>query len=228
MSLVILLCHGSRDRRATSAAHALAARTQHVLGEPVRAAFLDHAWPTLPAAIGRELDAGLVGSIVVVPMLLSRAYHATTDIPAAVAAARFQHSVDVTVTAPIGPDVRLLDAFDRQLPPGTPAVLAAAGTTSAHAQAELGDLADFWERSRSARVVAAYASHEPSVEAACRRLADVTGADPVVGSFVLFPGEMADRISRQARGHQTSPPLCESDDLLRVLADRVASLEPAR
>lgn len=228
MNLVILLCHGSRDRRATRAAQALAARLEADLPDHVvRAAFLDHAWPTLPAAIGRELDAGFVGSVVVVPMLLSRAYHATTDIPAAVAATRLQHSVHITVTGPIGPDPRLLAALDEQLTPGAPAVLASTGTTNAFARAELEDLADFWERARSARVLAAYASHEPSVEVACRQLKQ-TGAEPVVGRFVLFPGEMSDRIGRQARSLDVSPPLCESAALLEILRDRVSALTPSR
>ncbi len=222
--LVVLLAHGSPDRRAAAATHDVARRLeQRLTGPVVRAAFLDHDWPSLPAAIGRHLDAGGADSVVVVPMLLSNAFHARSDVPGTVASARLAHRVDIVVTAPIGLDERLLDALEDALPADGPAVLAAAGTSDKRAQADLRALAASWQRRRGAQVVAAYAAQaSPGVTAAITAVNASSAREPVVGTLLLFPGTLDDRVAIHAAGRSKSPPLCESAHLVEILADRVA------
>jgi sirohydrochlorin ferrochelatase len=85
---LILVAHGSSDRRAARSTRALvravaAARP----GLDVRAAFLDHTAPSLGAVLG-TLARGGYPAAVVVPLLLTEAYHGRVDIPAVLAEAR--------------------------------------------------------------------------------------------------------------------------------------------
>jgi len=81
---VVLVAHGSRDPRAAAATEALARAVRRARpGWDVRASYLDHAGP-------RPLDvlAALPGRrAVVVPLLLTKAYHGRVDIPAVLAEA---------------------------------------------------------------------------------------------------------------------------------------------
>ena len=157
-------------------------------------------------------------------MLLSNAFHARSDVPGAVAAARIEHRADITVTAPIGLDERLLDALDAALPGDRPAVLATAGTSDIGAQAELRALGAAWQRRRGEQVVVSYASQAaPGVATAITQVNVSTGREPVVGTLLLFPGTLDDRVRIHAAGRPTSPPLCQSPRLVEVIVDRVAS-----
>lgn len=221
--LIVLLAHGSPDPRAAVATHDIARRLAEVLpGFAVRAAFLDRDWPTLTAAIGRELDRGPIEDAIVVPMFLNNAYHVRSDVPAAVAAARLDHAVDIRVAAPIGAEPRLLAALDRHLPDNRPAVLATAGTSDVSAQRDLAGLAAKWQERRQAPVVVSYASlAEPQTDVAVAALRERTGVEPVVGTFLLFPGTLADRIATHAGDRPVSAPLSTSVELLEVLIERV-------
>jgi len=81
---VVLVAHGSRDPRAAAATSALARAVGRAHPSwAVRASFLDHAGP-------RPLDALAslpVRHAVLVPLLLTSAYHGRVDIPAVVSAA---------------------------------------------------------------------------------------------------------------------------------------------
>lgn len=222
--LIVLLAHGSPDPRSSVATHDVARRLSEQLPhDAVRAAFLDRDWPTLTAAIGRQLDRGPVEEVVVVPMFLNNAYHARSDVPAAVATARLDHAVPITVSPAIGADARLLDELDAQLPVHRPAVLATAGTSDVSAQRELAALAGEWSRRRQTPVLVSYASQaEPGTDAAIAELRRSTGVEPVVGSFLLFPGILADRIAAHAGDRPVSRPLASSAALIDLLVDRIS------
>ena len=223
MTLVVLLAHGSPDPRSGQAARGVAGRLGDRLPQGVvRTAFLDHDAPTLTAAVGRAIQDDAHQEVVVVPMFLNNAYHARNDVPAAVAAARIAHGIPITISAPVGPDERLLDALDAALPGHRPAILATAGTGSAEAQRDLRRLAAAWQRRRGELVLVSYASQAaPGTATAITQVNASTRREPVVGTFLLFPGTLCDRIRIHADGRPTSPPLCESDALLDVLEDRV-------
>ena len=170
-TLIVLLSPGTDDRAHVAALATLAARVEASLDGPaVRTAFVERAWPTLTATIGRELDRGSVREVIVVPMFLHSGYPATVDVPAAVAQAHFEHGVPVHVTAPLGSDPRLIPALDRQVPGSRPVVLAVDDTRDGAARERLQRLADAWSAARGTPVAIGFATTAPTVETVTARL----------------------------------------------------------
>jgi len=99
------VAHGSADPRAALQTRALA---RAVGGE---AAFLDHAGPRLAEVLAGHRSA------VVVPLLLTSAYHGRVDIPAALAGLDTEVAL-ADVLGPVGGVVppELLDALVERLP----------------------------------------------------------------------------------------------------------------
>ena len=88
---LVALAHGSRDKRSAATIKALVAEIRQMRPDlRIEYAFLDHARPTLDTAVARLSKAG-VEEIVVVPLLLSDAYHAKVDVPEAVKAVAEAH-----------------------------------------------------------------------------------------------------------------------------------------
>ncbi|BFO16229.1 hypothetical protein SHKM778_26170 [Streptomyces sp. KM77-8] len=84
---LLLVSHGSRDPRHAATVRALAGRIRR--GRPgvtVTTAFLEFDAPGVAGALAELRRAG-AGSAVAVPLLLTRAYHAKTDLPSALAGA---------------------------------------------------------------------------------------------------------------------------------------------
>lgn len=223
MTTVILLAHGSPDSRSGEATHALAARLEaRTFGTTVRAAFLQHDEPTL-AHVAADLAADGVRRAVVVPAFLSNAFHARVDVPQAVDDAEASSGLELEVTDAIGPDGALLAALDRGLPDG-PAVLATAGTSDGVAQLAFERLAAVWADRRRAPVAVAYASQaQPDIATAVARLEEETGREAAIGSFVLFPGVLPDRIAAAAGERAVTRPLFAELELLDVIESRVAA-----
>ena len=226
---LVAVAHGSKDPRAAATVHALLgvvadrARVARGGGPDVRAAFLDHCAPSLPAVLG-ALDDGRARACVVVPLLLTAAYHSKSDIPAQLAAFGAAQSaagtgadaaggVAVRCAATLGPHPLLLAALERRLrEAGVPVdsaadrariavVLAAAGSSDPAANATVADLAARWRSDRGWRaVVPAYASAAgPSPAEAVAALRAETGGRPVVvATYLLAPGYFADKIRAAA------------------------------
>jgi sirohydrochlorin ferrochelatase len=216
---LIAVAHGSKDPRAAATVSELldvVAARGSMAGEPgggvdVRAAFLDHCAPSLPqvlGSLGDNDDGGRARSAIVVPLLLTAAYHSKSDIPAQLAAAggaRDGGALDVRCADTLGPHPLLLAALERRLREAgvavdsaadrarTSVVLAAAGSSDPAANATIADLAAGWQRDRGWRAVApAYASAAgPSPAEAVAR----AGRGPVVvATYLLAPGYFADKI----------------------------------
>ncbi|WP_428963721.1 sirohydrochlorin chelatase [Micromonospora fluostatini] len=118
---ILLVAHGSRDPRAAEATRALARAVGAARpGTPVVPSWLDHTAPNPTEAL-RSLAAAGHRRAVLVPLLLTAAYHRRVDIPAAVAAARESGApLTVRVTDVLGPadgrvDPALLAALCRRL-----------------------------------------------------------------------------------------------------------------
>jgi len=185
-------------------------------GVDVRAAFLDHCAPSLPQALG-ALGGGRMRSCIVVPLLLTAAYHSKSDIPAQLAAASGAAAsggaLDVRCADTLGPHPLLLAALERRLREAgvavdsaadrarTAVVLAAAGSSDPAANATIADLAAGWQRDRGWRaVVPAYASAAgPSPAEAVAAVDDGRGP-VVVATYLLAPGYFADKIRAAAAG----------------------------
>ncbi len=126
---LVAVAHGSKDPRAAATVSELlgvvAARAAEALrrrGVDVRAAFLDHCAPSLPQALsGSAATATAVARAraIVVPLLLTAAYHSKSDIPAQLAAATGAAgggpAVDVRCADTLGPHPLLLAALERRL-----------------------------------------------------------------------------------------------------------------
>lgn len=118
---VVLVAHGSRDPRAARATEALARAVGAARPDwEVRASYLDHSVPRPRQVLAAFAARGHRGAIVV-PLLLTAAYHGRVDVPGEIAAARTEGltmPVDLTeVLGPVGGQVPplLLDALEARL-----------------------------------------------------------------------------------------------------------------
>jgi sirohydrochlorin ferrochelatase len=239
---LVAVAHGSRDPRAAATVTELLAMVRAraaargLRGVDVREAFLDHCVPSLPAVLS-ALRADGSGRAVLVPLLLTAAYHSTRDIPAQVAAASARlPGLLVRQAAALGPHPLLGKALDRRLrealPPGMgtgtagiSVVLAAAGSSDPRANATIAAVAARWQASgRWRRVVPAYASAaSPAPAPAVRALRDEADGPVVVASYLLSPGYFADRIRDQAMeagAAAVSAPLGAAPEVADVIVER--------
>jgi sirohydrochlorin ferrochelatase len=206
---LVAVAHGSADPRAAATVDALlriVRRRADGAGYArldVQPAYLGHAAPTL-----RQALAALDKPAVVLPLLLTAAYHSKADIPGVLREARTALPwLGVTYGRPLGPHPLLLRALERRLadvaggglePRQTAVVLAAAGSSDPGANAVITGLAARWRAVRGWQaVVPAYASAAspapPEAVAAALR----GGARRVlVASYLLAPGRFADQIRR--------------------------------
>lgn len=86
--VLLVIAHGSRDPRHAATVHAL---TQRVRAERpglrVETAFLEFNAPSVPRVLERLAAEG-ADEVVALPLLLTRAFHAKTDIPSVLREAR--------------------------------------------------------------------------------------------------------------------------------------------
>ena len=189
----------------------------------VRAAFLDHCAPSLPQVLGS------VEACVVVPLLLTDAYHSKTDIPAQLAGAPARP--DVRLAETLGPHPLLIAALERRLREAadfpraeTSVVLAAAGSGDPAANASVAALAAQWQaRGGWKRVLPAYASAAgPRPDEAVRALR-ARGGPVLVATYLLAPGYFADKIrdtALAAGAAGVSAVLGDAPEVSDVIMDR--------
>jgi sirohydrochlorin ferrochelatase len=147
---LVAVAHGSRDPRAAATVEALLDEVRRARpGLPVRTAYLDHATPSLAQAL-RGLD-----EAVVLPLLLTEAYHSRVDLPAALNEARARDPrLRVRYGATLGPHPLLLTTLERRLAaagvvigdPDTAVVLVSAGSSDARANGVVARMARGWGR----------------------------------------------------------------------------------
>jgi sirohydrochlorin ferrochelatase len=138
---IVLLAHGSPDPRHRAGVETLAEHVRsQAAGRAVHTAYLDHHPPT-PADVARGLGPGAV----VVPVLLTPAYHARVDVPAAVRTMAEASGSEVVAAEPLGPHPLLLAAVEELLADAghqpsqhTAVVVYAAGSSDSGAVASVG------------------------------------------------------------------------------------------
>lgn len=123
MKGIVLLAHGSPDLRSGIAMRQFAEKIQNAINMPITVAFLDHERPIL-VEISKELDAE---DTIVVPMLLSNAFHARFDVPKALREAGLQRTLP-----PIGNPTEILRHLIENA--GSDVVVVAAGSSDARAR----------------------------------------------------------------------------------------------
>ena len=236
--VLVAVAHGSADPRAsaTIAELAVVARERSP-GLDLRTAFLGHAPPSLPQVLSTiEADR----EVIVLPLLLTAAYHSKADIPRMLARLPRPR---VSYGAPLGPHPLLLRALERRLaeadpgvgqnPGQTAVVLAAAGSSDPEANAIIARLAAQWQaRTGWFAVRQAYASAaEPSPAAAVADLLRAGAPRVVVATYLLAPGLFADRIRQStvaAGAAAVSSALGSCVEVADVLLERFAETRSTR
>ena len=88
---LVALAHGSRDPRSAATIKALVDEVRAMRPDlRIEPAFLELSKPSFTTVVDRLVKAGH-DEIVVVPLLLTDAYHAKVDVPSAVAEAQARH-----------------------------------------------------------------------------------------------------------------------------------------
>jgi sirohydrochlorin ferrochelatase len=216
--VLLVIAHGSRDPRHAVTVHALCERVRASRsGLRVEVGFLDYCTPRVPKVIERLAAEG-VREIVALPLLLTRAFHAKTDIPAVLRESAARHvGVMVRQADVLGPSALLTAAMERRLaeagvhgsqPGSTGLVLASAGSSDPEARTLIAGIAREWQRSAGWAAVRPADPSSTSDAVAALRAAGVRRV--AVVPYVLAPGVLPDRIARGAAG---------ADALASVLGD---------
>lgn len=231
--VLLVIAHGSRDPRHAATVHALVRRVRSLRpGLRVETGFLDFDLPSVPGVL-ESLAAEGVRDVVALPLLLTRAFHAKTDIPAVLAEAPAR--LRVRRADVLGPSPLLLAALERRLYEAglTPAdksstgvVLASAGSTDPEAIAVIAAIAREWRHTGWCAVRPAFASAGspagfPRTEDAVRELRALGCERVAVAPYVLAPGFLPDRIARGAAAADVrSDVLGPAPEVARVLLER--------
>lgn len=228
---LIAVAHGSRDPRAAATVEAVLDGVR--LSRPgldVRTAYLDHAPPTLARALSGLDEA------VVLPLLLTAAYHSRVDIPAALREASSRRPrLHAHVGATLGPHPLLISALERRLEnagveigdPETAVVLVSAGSSDGRANTVITGMARAWARRRTWwSVTAAYASAAaPAPGDEVVRLTRAGAPKVVVAPYLLAPGHFADKVERDtltAGAQLVADVLGPAPELVTILLQRYA------
>lgn len=233
---LITLAHGSRDPRSAETITALTEKVACMRPDlRVEAAYLDLAEPGLDAVVDRLVAEGH-GEIVVVPLLLTEAYHATVDVPAAVEQARGRHhDVAITVTDVLGIENAFFRVLDERLRAALrdhrvreldALVLAGAGSSDPVANAAIARAARAWGAHHKLPVIAAFASSAPPAAGEAVRAHRADGRRHVaVGVMMLAPGFLPDRVKElayEAGAVAVAEPLGAHEEVAHVILARYA------
>jgi sirohydrochlorin ferrochelatase len=217
---LVALAHGSRDRRSAATVKALVSEVRAMRPDlKVEAAFLELSKPDFHTVVDRLVKAGH-DEIVVVPLLLTEAYHAKVDVPSAVAEASARHSrVRIQASTILGLEPTFLEVLDAL-------VLAAAGSSDPLANQAVARLARLWGTHHRLPVTAAYASSSPPATGEAVRAFRAEGRRHIaVASLFLAPGFLPDRAAElavEAGAVAVSEPLGAHPVLARAILARYA------
>jgi len=253
---LVAAAHGSADPRAAAMVSELVALVRARASRrglrslQVRAAFLGHALPSVPDALEAVYGDGRCRAAVVLPLLLTEAYHSDTDLPAVLReAGRRLPGLSLRYGRPLGPHPGLLRALERRLadagvpatpadaagvadPAGTAVVLAAAGSSRPAANAAVARAAQAWQLTRDwSAVVPAYASAASPTPAQAVAALRRAGAPRVaVATYLLAPGVFADRVREEslaAGAHTVTGALGAAPEVADVIIDRYLQVTAA-
>jgi sirohydrochlorin ferrochelatase len=228
---LVAVAHGSQDPRAAATVESLLSLVRRRTAAPVLTSYLDHAPPTPVQVLDGIAGAG---SAVVLPLLLTAAYHSKTDIPGVLSEVRNLHPrLDLRTAPTLGPHPLLLDALERRLTeagvragdPSTAVVLVSAGSSDPAANATIDALARTWAARRAWWAVRpAYASAaSPTPYEAVAALYAAGAPRVVVASYFLAPGYFADKVrteSLAAGATAVSPVLGACPELAAIILER--------
>lgn len=226
---VVLACHGSRDPASSATMRALAARVGQAWPAPVVAAFLDFDKPSIPDALAAFRDGPVP---IVVPALLTNAYHGRVDLPGVLAeVSRPSQLADV-----LGPDPLLVAGMRRRLSEldgrFDALVLLAAGTSDAAARSTVDAVAAELGRQMGVACRVGYASASGPTPGESVVALRAAGARRIVGAaYFLATGRLynaAVRSAIEAGAIDAAAPLGPADELVRLVVSRAAAAVNSR
>ncbi len=233
---LVALAHGSRDRRSAATINALVAEVRAMRPDlRIEVAFLDLSKPAFGTVVNKLVRAGF-DEIVVVPLLLTDAYHAKVDVPSAVAEQQALHEgLQIRATEILGMETSFLEVLDVRMREALKEarcreldalVLAAAGSSDPLANQAVARLARVWGTHHKLPVKAAYASTTPPATGEAVRAFRAEGRRHVaVASLFLAPGFLPDRakeLALEAGAVAVSEPLGAHPELARTILARYA------
>ncbi|CAM5255409.1 sirohydrochlorin chelatase [Streptomyces fimicarius] len=231
---LLVIAHGSRDPRHAATVHALTERVRAERpGLRVETGFLEFNAPSVPRVLERLAAEG-ADEVVALPLLLTRAFHAKTDIPSVLREARARlPRLHIRQADVLGPSPLLNATLGRRLReagirpgdlPRTGLVLASAGSTDPEAIAVIAEIARELRHTGWCAVRPAFASALlPRTEDAVRALRAEGVARVAVAPYVIAPGRLPDRIAAgaEAAGADVlADVLGPAPELARLLLDR--------
>ncbi|MFD3657399.1 sirohydrochlorin chelatase [Streptomyces sp. NPDC058620] len=234
--VLLVIAHGSRDPRHAATVHALTERVRALRpGLRVETGFLEFNAPSVPRLLERLAAEG-AQDVVTLPLLLTRAFHAKTDIPSVLREARTRlPRLRVRQAEVLGPSPHLNAALEQRLyeagvSPGdkssTGLVLASAGSTDPEAIAVIAEIArelrhTGWCAVRPAFASAVLPGGFPRPEDAIRSLRAEGVRRVAVAPYVIAPGRLPDRILAGAAGADVvADVLGAAPELARLLVRR--------
>jgi sirohydrochlorin ferrochelatase len=233
---LVALAHGSRDPRSAATIQALVGEVRDMRPDlRIEAAFLELSKPAFGTVVDKLVRAGY-DEIVVVPLLLTEAYHAKVDVPSAIAAVEARHpGLKVRASSILGLETVFLEVLDRRLRTALKEarvreldalVLAAAGSSDALANQGVARLARLWGTRHKLPTVAAFASAAPPATGEAVRQFGAEGRRHIaVGSMFLAPGTLPDRaaeLALEAGAVAVSAPLGADAEVARTILARYA------
>jgi sirohydrochlorin ferrochelatase len=233
---LVALAHGSRDPRSAATIKAMVDEVRAMRPDlRIEQAFLELSKPSFTTVVDRLVKAGH-DEIVVVPLLLTEAYHAKVDVPSAVAEAQARHEgLRIRATSILGLETQFLEILDLRMREALRAarireldalVLAAAGSSDPLANQSVARLARVWGTRHKLPVTAAFASSSPPATGEAVRAFRAEGRRHIaVASLFLAPGFLPDRAAElaiEAGAIAVSEPLGAHPELARAILARYA------
>ena len=233
---LVALAHGSRDPRSAETITALVDEVRAMRPDlRVEQAFLELSKPSFTTVVNKLVRAGY-DEIVVVPLLLTEAYHAKIDVPSVVAEAMAKHEgLKIRTTSVLGLEASFLEVLDVRMREALKAsrvreldalVLAAAGSSDPLANQAVARLARVWGTRHKLPVTAAYASASPPATGEAVRAFRGEGRRHIaVASLFLAPGFLPDRaaeLALEAGAVAVSDPLGAHPEVARTILARYA------
>lgn len=197
--------------------------------------FLDLSKPSFTTTVDKLVRAGY-DEIVVVPLLLTEAYHAKVDVPEVVAEAMARHAgLQIRATQVLGLESSFLDVIDIRMREALKdarireldaLVLAAAGSSDPLANQSVARLARLWGARHKLPVKPAFASAAPPATGEAVRQFRAQGRRHIaVASLFLAPGFLPDRaaeLAYEAGAVAVSDPLGAHPEVARTILARYA------